>query len=48
MTKDREKGRPEIKKVRIGRLHIDPVFLVIFLFFTISSFLLVFFMWLAS
>jgi len=48
MTEGEKKGPEGIKKIRIGRLHIDPVFLLIFLFFTISSFLMAFFVWLAS
>ncbi|SFG27188.1 hypothetical protein SAMN05660649_01220 [Desulfotomaculum arcticum] len=36
------------KKLRIGKLAIDPVFLLLFLLFAASSFLLVFFLWLMS
>ncbi|GEM_PF-1598610 len=46
--KNKNKGPESIKKIRIGRLYIDPVFLLLFLFFTISSFLMAFFVWLAS
>jgi len=46
--KGKNKGPEGLKKIRIGRLHIDPVFLLLFLFFTISSFLMAFFIWLAS
>jgi len=49
MTREgKNKGPEGYKKIRIGRLHIDPVFLLLFLFFTISSFLMAFFVWLAS
>lgn len=41
-------GDREYKKIKIGRLHVDPIFLLIFLFFTISSFLMAFFVWLAG
>ncbi len=34
------------KKLRIGRLAIDPIFLLLFFLFTASSFFLVFFLWL--
>lgn len=43
-----DSNREGYKKIKIGRLHVDPVFLLLFLFFTISSFLMVFFVWLAS
>lgn len=43
-----DKDRQEFKKIRIGRLYVDPIFLLIFLFFTISSFLMAFFVWLAG
>lgn len=36
------------KKLKIGRLSIDPVFLLLFLLFAASSFLLAFFLWLMS
>ncbi len=42
---DRNEGD---KKIRIGRLAVDPVFLLVFLFFAASSFLLAFFLWLAG
>ncbi|MFZ5647256.1 MAG: hypothetical protein ACOY30_06500 [Bacillota bacterium] len=29
--------KKELKKIRLGRLAIDPVFLAVFLFFMISS-----------
>jgi hypothetical protein len=37
-----------MKKIKIGRLAVDPVFLLIFTFFAASAFLLLFFLWLAS
>ena len=36
------------KKIQLGRLHIDPVFLLLMLFSLFSVFLLGFFVWLAS
>ncbi len=52
MSGQNEKGgndkRQQLKKIKIGRLHVDPVFLLVFCFFTISSFLLALFIWLAS
>ena len=36
------------EKFKIGRLSIDPVFLLLFLLFAASSFLLAFFLWLMS
>ncbi|WP_166511364.1 hypothetical protein [Desulfallas thermosapovorans] len=36
------------KKIIIGRLAVDPVFLLIFLFFTGCSLLMFFIMWLAG
>jgi len=44
----KKKAPESTKKIKIGRLHVDPVFLVIFLFFTLSSFLMALFVWLAS
>jgi hypothetical protein len=43
----REKGGGS-NKIKIGRLHVDPVFLLIFLFFAASAGLLLFFLWLAG
>jgi len=36
------------KKIVIGRLAVDPVFLLIFLFFTTCSLLMLFIFWLAG
>ncbi|AGL03001.1 hypothetical protein Desgi_3679 [Desulfoscipio gibsoniae DSM 7213] len=42
---DRENGP---KKIVIGKLAVDPIFLLIFLFFTACSLLLFFILWLAG
>jgi len=46
MSEQHEQNQPG--KINIGRLSIDPVFLLIFLLFAASSLLLAFFMWLIS
>lgn len=45
-NKEREnkKNRPEIK---IGRLYVDPIFLVLFLFFTFSALMLYLFIFIS-
>lgn len=44
---EQEKGSSP-KKIKIGRLHIDPIFLLLFMFFAATGFLLLFYLWLAS
>lgn len=38
----------DTKKIQLGRLHIDPIFLLLMLFSLFSVFLLGFFVWWAS
>lgn len=42
---DKQKKSSEPKKIRLGRLAIDPVFLVLFTFFAFSALLLQIFIW---
>lgn len=45
---DREEHNQEPKKIQLGRLHIDPVFLLLMIFSLFSVVILGLFMWLAS
>ncbi|MCL2337434.1 MAG: hypothetical protein FWC60_08445 [Firmicutes bacterium] len=35
------------RRIKLGRLAVDPVFLIIFSFFALSSFLMALYIWLA-
>lgn len=41
----KEKGR-ELRKIRLGRLAVDPIFFILFVFSIASTFLLAFFLFL--
>ncbi|MFZ5651492.1 MAG: hypothetical protein ACOY4I_11645 [Bacillota bacterium] len=46
--KDEKKEKYQVRKIRLGRLAVDPVFLAVFLFFMFSSLLLMAFMLLSA
>jgi len=45
---DREENDRGPKKIQLGKLHIDPIFLLLMLFSLFSVLLLWLFMWLAG
>lgn len=45
---EEKKEKNQLKKIRLGRLAVDPVFLAIFLFFMLSSLSLLAFMLLSA